>query len=92
MQDVIKASRPIRSPVTAATLCESFKKALEILQDSPTGGLIESLRIISGAPTKEKLYSDYKLFEHSLHKLLGDETANTILIFLYNELVNASTE
>jgi hypothetical protein len=82
VQDAIKASRPIPPPVTASTLRESFKKALEILEDSPTEGLIESMRIISGATTEQELFSDYKLFEHSLHQLLGEETANTILNFI----------
>ena len=86
MQDAIKASEPIPSSVTAPTLRESFKKALEILEDSPTEGLIELLRIISGAATEEELFSDYKLFEGSLHQLLGDETANTILNFIHDEI------
>ena len=85
MQDAIKASSPISLPATAATLLESFKKALEMLEDSPTECLIESLRIISGATTEEELFSDHKLFESSLGRLLGDETANTILNFM-NEL------
>ena len=38
--------------------------------------------------TEEELFSDYKLFESSLRQLLGDETANTILTFLHNEMVN----
>jgi hypothetical protein len=82
MQDAIKASRPIPPPVTAVILRELFKKALEILEDSPTEGLIASLRIISGAATEEEPFSDYKLFENSLRRLLGDETANTILNFM----------
>ena len=82
MQDAIKASRPIPLSLTAATLRESFKRSLEILEDSPTEGLIESVRIISGAATEEELFSDYKEFERSLRRLLGDETANTILNFM----------
>jgi hypothetical protein len=82
MQDAVKASRPIPSPITAATLRESFKRSLEILEDSPTKGLIESLRIISGAATEEELFSDYKLFERSLYQLLDDPTANTILCIM----------
>jgi hypothetical protein len=39
--------------------------------------------------TEEELFSDYKLFESSLRQLLGDETANTILSFLHNEMVNS---
>ena len=85
MQDAIKASKSIPSSVTAPTLRESFKRSLEILEDSPTEGLIESLRIISDAATEEKLFSDYKLFEHSLRQLLGDKTANTILNFMHDE-------
>jgi hypothetical protein len=86
MQDAIKASRPIPSPVTAATLRESFKKSLEILEDSPTEGLLESMRVVSGLATEEELFSDYKLLERSLRQLLGDQTANTILTFLHNDL------
>ena len=56
MQDAIKASEPIPSSVTAPTLRESFKKALEILEDSPTEGLIELLRIISGAARKKNYF------------------------------------
>jgi hypothetical protein len=82
MQNATKASRPIPPPVTAAILRESFKRSLEILEDSPTEGLIDSLRIISGAATEEELFSDYKLFERPLRRLLGDETANTILNFM----------
>ncbi|MFL6461690.1 MAG: hypothetical protein ACJ71J_12230 [Nitrososphaeraceae archaeon] len=84
MQKVKKASRPLPSSV----LRESFKKALEILEDSPTDSLFESMRVITGVATEEELFSDYKLFESSLRKLLGDETANTILTFLLNEMVN----
>ena len=84
MQKATKASRPLPSSV----LRESFKKALEILEDSPTDSLFESMRVITGVATEEELFSDYKLFESSLRKLLGDETANTILIFLHNEMVN----
>ncbi|MFL6361346.1 MAG: hypothetical protein ACJ72F_10005 [Nitrososphaeraceae archaeon] len=84
MQKATKASRPLPSSV----LRESFKKALEILEDSPTDSLFESMRVITGVATEEELFSDYKLFESSLRKLLGDETANTILSFLHNEMVN----
>ncbi|MFL6403532.1 MAG: hypothetical protein ACJ71M_08655 [Nitrososphaeraceae archaeon] len=84
MQKATKASRPLPSSV----LRESFKKALEILEDSPTDSLFESMRVISGVATEEELFSDYKLFESSLRQLLGDETANTILTFLHNEMVN----
>jgi hypothetical protein len=85
MQDAIKASRPKSPPVTTPTLRESFKKALEILEDSPTESLIESMRIISGATTEQELFSDYKLFESSLYQLLGDQTANIILNFIHDE-------
>jgi hypothetical protein len=84
MQKAPKASRPLPSSV----LRGSFKKALEILEDSPTDSLFESMRVISGVATEEELFSDYKLFESSLRQLLGDETANTILTFLHNEMVN----
>ena len=84
MQKATKASRPLPSSV----IRESFKKALEILEDSPTDSLFESMRVISGVATEEELFSDYKLFESSLRQLLGDETANTILTFLHNEMVN----
>ncbi len=84
MQKATNASRPLPSSV----LRESFKKALEILEDSPTDSLFESMRVITGVATEEELFSDYKLFESSLRKLLGDETANTILTFLHNEMVN----
>jgi hypothetical protein len=87
MQNAIKASRP-SSSVTGPILHESFKKALEILEDSPTEGLFESMRVISGVTTKEELFSDYKLFERSLCRLLGDETANTILTFLHAEILS----
>jgi hypothetical protein len=82
MQNSIKASSPITGPI----LRESVKKALEILEDSPTEGLFESIRVLSGVATEEELFSDYKLFESSLRQLLGDETANTILTFLHNEI------
>jgi hypothetical protein len=85
MQKATKASRPLPSSV----LRESFKKALEILEDSPADSLFESMRVITGVATEEELFSDYKLFESSLRKLLGDETANTILSFLHNEMVNS---
>jgi hypothetical protein len=71
--------RPSSSPITGHTLCESFTKALEILEDSPTEGLFNSMCVLSGVATAEELFSDYKLFERSLFQLLGDETANTIL-------------
>ena len=86
MQNTTEASRPIPRPVTATTLRESFKRSLDILEDSPKEGLIESLRIISGAATEEELFSEYKLFEGSLHQLLGGETANIILNFLHDEI------
>src|SRR5215212_12004476 len=80
----MQASRP--APIiTGAVLRKSFEKALEMLEDSPTEGLFESMRIVSGLATEEELFSDYKLFERSLRQLLGDETANTILTFLHNE-------
>ena len=81
------SSPPIRGPI----LRKSFKKALQMLEDSPTECLFESMRVISGFATEEELFSDYKLFERSLHQLLGDETANTILTFLHNEIVNDLT-
>ena len=43
MQKATKASRSLPSSV----LRESFKKALEILEDSPTDSLFESMRVIS---------------------------------------------
>jgi hypothetical protein len=67
MQKATKASRPLPSSV----IRESFKKALEILEDSPTDSLFESMRVITGVATEEELFSDYKLFESSLRKLLG---------------------
>jgi hypothetical protein len=89
MQNARKASQPSSSSrITGPILRESFKKALEILEDSPTDSLFESMRVISGVATEEELFSDYKLFESSLRQLLGDETANTILTFLHNEMVN----
>jgi hypothetical protein len=48
------------------------------------------MRVLSGVATEEELFSDYKLFESSLRQLLGDETANTILSFLHEKIVNAS--
>ena len=42
MQNATEASRPIPPPVTATILRESFKSSLEILEDSPTEGLIEA--------------------------------------------------
>jgi hypothetical protein len=88
MQNARKASQPSSSSrITGPILRESFKKALEILEDSPTEGLFESMRILSGVATEE-LFADYKLFENSLYRLLGDETTNIILTFLHNETVN----
>jgi hypothetical protein len=87
MQNATEASRPIPSPVTATALHESFKRSLEILEDSPTEGLTAFLHIISGAATEEELFSDYKLFEGSLHQLLSHETATTILTFLHDQIV-----
>jgi hypothetical protein len=88
MQNARKASQPSSSRITGPILRESFKKALEILEDSPTEGLFESMRILSGVATEEELFADYKLFENSLYRLLGDETTNIILTFLHNETVN----
>jgi hypothetical protein len=89
MQNARKASQPSSSSrIPAPILRESFKKALEILEDSPTEGLFESMRILSGVATEEELFADYKLFENSLYRLLGDETTNIILTFLHNEIVN----
>ena len=82
MQNATEASQPVPPSVTATALLESFKRSLEILEDSPIEGLIESLRIISGVATEDELFSDYKLFESSLRRLLGEETANTILNFM----------
>ena len=88
MQNVSSnASRPRRplplpsSSITGPVLSKSFKKALEILEDSPTENLVESMCTISGVVREEELFSDYKLFESSLCQLLGNETANTILTF-----------
>jgi hypothetical protein len=92
MQNATKASRPIPSSVTASILRESFNKALEVLEDSPTEGLVKSMCTLSGVATEEELFSDYKLFERSLRQLLGDETTNTILTFLHDEIVNSSPE
>jgi hypothetical protein len=88
MQNAIKTSRPIPPPVTASIFGKSFNKALEMLEDSPTEGLIESLRVISGVATQDELFSDYKLFERSLRQLLGDETANIILSFLHDQIAS----
>jgi hypothetical protein len=90
MQNATKASRPPLSSITGPILRKSFKKALEMLEDSPTEGLFESMRVISGVATEQELFSDYKLFESSLRQLLGNETANTILTFLHDESVNGS--
>ena len=81
-------STSLPSSITAAILSKLFKKALEMLEDSPTEGLVESMRIVSGVATQEELFSDYKLFQSSLRQLLGDETSNTILNFMHNEIVN----
>jgi hypothetical protein len=75
------------TPITGPILCESFKKALEILEDSPTEELLKSMCVLSRVATEEELFSDYKLFESSLRKLLGDETANTILTFLHSQIL-----
>jgi hypothetical protein len=87
MQKATKTSRPLSS-VTGPVLRKSFKKALEILEDSPTEGLFESMRVISGVAVEKELFSDYILFESSLFQLLGDQTANTILTFLHDERFN----
>ena len=95
MQNAIKASRPLRQPpsstIRGSILRESFTKALEILEDSPTEHLFDSMLIVSGVATEEELFSDYKLFQSSLRRLLGEETANTILAFLYNEIEDQRT-
>ena len=93
MQNVSSnASRPRRplplpssSSITGPVLSKLFKKALEILEDSPTENLVESMCTISGVVREEELFSDYKLFESSLCQLLGNETANTILTFLHKQ-------
>jgi len=36
-----------------------------MLEDSPTEGLFESVRVVSGLATEEELFYDYKLFESS---------------------------
>src|ERR1051325_2001347 len=84
MQKATKTSRPLSS-VTGPALRKSFKKALEILEDSPTEGLFDSMRVISGVAAEKEPFSDYNLFESSLLQLLGDQTANTILTFLHDE-------
>jgi hypothetical protein len=78
--------RPSSPPITGHALRESFTKALEILEDSPTEGLFESMCVLSGVATEEELFSNYKLFERSLFQLLGDETANTILTHMLYEI------
>ena len=88
MQNAIKESRPIPPRVTVAILRESFKKALEISEDSPTEGLFESLCVVSGVATEEELFSDYKLFESSLRHLFGEETANMILTCMHDEILS----
>ena len=85
MQNAIKASRLLSSSITPVILSKSFKKSLEILEDSPTEGLVMSMCTLSGVGTEEELFSDYKLFENSLRQLLGDETANSILTFLHEK-------
>jgi hypothetical protein len=85
MQNALKASQSPPSSITGPILRESFKKALEILEDSPTDGLVKSMCTLSGVTTEEELFSDYKLFESSLRQLLDDETTDTILTFLYDE-------
>ena len=62
MQNAIKASRPIPPPVTADIFRKSFNKALEMLEDSPTEGLVKSMCTVSGVTTEE-LFSDYKLLK-----------------------------
>ena len=94
MQNAIKASRPLRPPsstIRGSILRESFTKALEKLEDSPTEHLFDSMLIVSGVATEEELFSDYKLFQSSLRRLLGEETANTILTFLYDEIGDQRT-
>ena len=88
MENAVKASSPSPSPsITGTILRESVEKALEVLEDSPTEGLFRSMCALSGVATEEQLFSDYKLFERSLRKLLGDETANIILTFLDDEIL-----
>lgn len=70
---------------------ESVTKALEILEDSPTEDLFDYMCVLSGVATEEELFSDSKLFERSLCKLFGDETADTILTFLYGEISKQGT-
>jgi hypothetical protein len=79
MQNAIKASQSPPSSITGPILRKSFKTALEILEDSSTEGLVKSMCTLSGVTTEEELFSDYELYESSLHQLLGDETTNTIL-------------
>jgi hypothetical protein len=88
IQNATKASRPPLSSITGPILRKSFKKASEMLEDSPAEGLFESMRVISGVETEQELFSDYKLFESSLRQLLGDETANTILSFLRDQIAS----
>jgi hypothetical protein len=88
MQKATKTSIPLSSLMTGPIPRKSFKKALEILEDSPTEYLFESICVKCGVETEDELYSDYKLFESSLRQLLGDQTANTILTFLHDETVN----
>jgi hypothetical protein len=43
--------------------------------------------VLCGVATEEEeIFSNYKLFESSLCKLLVDESANIILTFLHNEI------
>jgi hypothetical protein len=86
MENAVKASSPSPS-ITGSVLRESVEKALEVLEDSPIEGLFRSMCTLSGVATEEQLFSDYKLFERSLRKLLGDETANIILTFLGDEIL-----
>jgi hypothetical protein len=48
MQNATKASSP---HLPSSVLRESFKKALEMLEDSPTEGLVESMCVVSGVVT-----------------------------------------
>jgi hypothetical protein len=61
IKDAIKASRPIPSSVTMPTLRESFKRDLKILEDSPTEGLIESIRMVTGVAIEELFFGLYTI-------------------------------
>jgi hypothetical protein len=87
MQNALNESSST-TPKICPIVRESVEKALELLEDSPTGGIFEYMCVLSGVATEEELFSDYKLFESSLCKLFGDETANTILTFLHNGIEN----